>query len=105
MHFVPRAILIDTEPDLIDKIRSQTNLFDNYSVVGGSGADGNWATGFYSLGNQYGEQIMDKIRKNVEKQGNCQGFQLSHSNGGGTGSGLGAYIIEKIRAAYPSKET
>jgi hypothetical protein len=30
-----------------------------------------------------------------------QGFAVSHSMGGGTGSGLGALLLEEMRAAYP----
>jgi len=32
-----------------------------------------------------------------------QGFQLSHSLGGGTGSGLGTLILSKIREEYPER--
>ncbi|KAI9580791.1 hypothetical protein GQX74_013056 [Glossina fuscipes] len=32
-----------------------------------------------------------------------QGFQLAHSLGGGTGSGLGTLLISKIREEYPDR--
>ena len=32
-----------------------------------------------------------------------QGFQLTHSLGGGTGSGMGTLIISKIREEYPDR--
>jgi hypothetical protein len=32
-----------------------------------------------------------------------QGFQLTHSLGGGTGSGLGTLLISKIREEYPDR--
>lgn len=32
-----------------------------------------------------------------------QGFQLAHSLGGGTGSGMGTLLISKIREEYPDR--
>ena len=32
-----------------------------------------------------------------------QGFQLTHSLGGGTGSGMGTLLISKIREEYPDR--
>ena len=32
-----------------------------------------------------------------------QGFQLTHSLGGGTGSGMGTLLISKIREDYPDR--
>lgn len=32
-----------------------------------------------------------------------QGFQLTHSLGGGTGSGMGTLLIAKIREEYPDR--
>ena len=35
---------------------------------------------------------------------NCmQGFQLTHSLGGGTGSGMGTLLISKIREEFPDR--
>lgn len=33
----------------------------------------------------------------------CAGFQLCHSLGGGTGSGMGTLLISKIREEYPDR--
>ena len=43
------------------------------------------------------EAITDVARKEVEGCDNVQGFQLVHALGGGTGSGLGTLLINKIR--------
>ncbi len=48
---------------------------------------------------------MDTIRKEVESSDCPQGFQLSHSLGGGTGSGLGTLILLKVRDEYPDRIT
>ena len=46
---------------------------------------------------------MDVIRKESEKCDCLQGFQLAHSIGGGTGSGMGTLLISKIREEYPDR--
>ena len=33
----------------------------------------------------------------------CAGFQVTHSLGGGTGSGMGTLLISKIREEYPDR--
>lgn len=33
----------------------------------------------------------------------CVGFQVAHSLGGGTGSGMGTLLISKIREEYPDR--
>jgi len=33
----------------------------------------------------------------------CSGFQVCHSLGGGTGSGMGTLLISKIREEYPDR--
>ncbi|KAL9683379.1 hypothetical protein QQ045_015200 [Rhodiola kirilowii] len=40
---------------------------------------------------------MDSIRKEAENCDCLQGFQVCHSLGGGTGSGMGTLLISKIR--------
>merc|ERR1712080_437927 len=51
------------------------------------------------------EQVMDRIRVESEKADAAQGYQLFHSLGGGTGSGMGTLLLLKIRDAYPDKIT
>lgn len=43
------------------------------------------------------------MRKESEGCDCLQGFQLAHSLGGGTGSGLGTLLISKIREEYPDR--
>lgn len=42
-------------------------------------------------------------RKEAEGCDCLQGFQLTHSLGGGTGSGMGTLLISKIREEYPDR--
>ncbi|KTG04627.1 hypothetical protein cypCar_00028445 [Cyprinus carpio] len=46
---------------------------------------------------------MDVVRKESENCDCLQGFQLTHSLGGGTGSGMGTLLISKIREEYPDR--
>merc|ERR1712065_37253 len=49
------------------------------------------------------DSILDVVRKEAESCDCLQGFQLTHSMGGGTGSGLGTLLISKIREEYPDR--
>ena len=45
--------------------------------------------------------MLDVVRKEAGGCDCLQGLQLSRSLGGGSGSGLGALLISKIRGEYP----
>ena len=49
------------------------------------------------------DSVLDVVRKESENCDCLQGFQLTHSLGGGTGSGLGTLLISKIREEYPDR--
>ena len=46
---------------------------------------------------------MDVVRHEAENCDCLQGFQLAHSLGGGTGSGMGTLLISKVREEYPDR--
>lgn len=102
-RYVPRSVLVDLEPGTMDSVRSGPygSLFrpDNY-VFGQSGAGNNWAKGHYTEGAELVETVMDVVRKESESCERLQGFQLTHSLGGGTGSGLGTLLISKIKEEF-----
>ncbi|ORX89312.1 alpha-beta tubulin [Basidiobolus meristosporus CBS 931.73] len=104
--YVPRAVLVDLEPGTMDNIRSSPlgQLFrpDNM-VFGRNGAGNNWAKGHYTEGAELVDSVLDVVRKEVENCDCLQGFQITHSLGGGTGSGLGTLLISKIREEYPDR--
>ena len=72
--------------------------------IGQSGAGNNWAKGHYTEGAELIESVMDVVRKESESCDCLQGFQLTHSLGGGTGSGMGTLLISKIREEYPDRK-
>uniref|UniRef100_A0A8C6IWE3 Uncharacterized protein n=6 Tax=Archosauria TaxID=8492 RepID=A0A8C6IWE3_MELUD len=104
--FVPRAVLVDLEPGTMDSVRSGPfgQLFrpDNF-IFGQTGAGNNWAKGHYTEGAELVDSVLDVVRKECEHCDCLQGFQLTHSLGGGTGSGMGTLLISKIREEYPDR--
>ncbi|XP_045456102.1 tubulin beta chain-like isoform X2 [Melitaea cinxia] len=104
--YVPRAVLVDLEPGTMDSIRGGPygQLFrpDNF-VFGQSGAGNNWAKGHYTEGAELVDAVLDVIRKEAEGCDCLQGFQMTHSLGGGTGSGMGTLLLSKIREEYPDR--
>jgi len=105
-RYVPRAILTDLEPGTMDSIRSGEygSLFrpDNF-IFGQSGAGNNWAKGHYTEGAELVDSIMEGTRKEAEACDVLQGFQITHSMGGGTGSGMGTLLVSKIKEEYPDR--
>jgi tubulin beta len=104
--YVPRSVLVDLEPGALDNIRSGAlgHMFrpDNY-VHGQSGAGNNWAKGHYTEGAEIVDAVLDVVRREAEAAECLQGFQLSHSLGGGTGSGLGTLLLSRIKEEYPDR--
>ncbi|KAI9608259.1 hypothetical protein KEM48_003393 [Puccinia striiformis f. sp. tritici PST-130] len=104
--YVPRAVLIDLEPGTMDSVRSGAfgSLFrpDNF-VFGQSGAGNNWAKGHYTEGAELVDSVLDVVRKEAEGCDCLQGFQITHSLGGGTGAGMGTLLISKIREEFPDR--
>ncbi|RLN59820.1 hypothetical protein BBP00_00006307 [Phytophthora kernoviae] len=77
-HYIPRALLMDLEPRVINSISTSTfrNLYnpENFFVSKeGGGAD------------------------------SLEGFVLCHSIAGGTGSGMGSYLLENLNDHFPKK--
>merc|ERR1711862_929877 len=61
------------------------------------GAGNNWAKGHYTEGAELIDSVLDVVRKEAEGCDCLQGFQMCHSLGGGTGSGMGTLLISKVR--------
>eukprot|EP00171_Calliarthron_tuberculosum_P010408 IDg10408t1 len=105
-RYVPRAVMLDLEPGVVDTIKSSKlgTLFrpDNF-IYGQSGAGNNWAKGHYTEGAELIESVMDVVRREAESCDVLQGFQVSHSLGGGTGSGMGSLLVTKIREEFPDR--
>ncbi|XP_017329164.1 tubulin beta chain isoform X2 [Ictalurus punctatus] len=105
-RYVPRTVLVDLEPGTMDSVRSGPfePIFrpDNF-VFGQSSAGNIWAKGHYTEGAELVDSVLDVVRREAESCDCLQGFQLTHSLGGGTGSGMGTLLISKIRDEYPDR--
>ncbi|MCJ1329163.1 gamma-tubulin [Thelotrema lepadinum] len=106
-RYIPRAILVDLEPRVIQGIQSgpYKNIYnpENFFVSkDGSGAANNWGAG-YAAGDSVQEEIFDMIDREVDGSDSLEGFMLLHSIAGGTGSGLGSYLLERMNDRYPKK--
>ena len=75
---------------------------DNF-VYGANGAGNNWAKGHYTEGAELVDQALDVLRREAESCDCLQGFQLTHSLGGGTGSGMGTLLLSKIKEEFPDR--
>ncbi|GME49896.1 tubulin gamma chain [Neofusicoccum parvum] len=106
-RYIPRAILLDLEPRVINGILSGSykNIYnpENFYVhKEGTGAGNNWAAG-YSMGESVHEEVMDMIDREADGSDSLEGFMLLHSIAGGTGSGLGSFLLERLNDRFPKK--
>ncbi|KAG4927609.1 hypothetical protein JHK85_054095 [Glycine max] len=74
---VPRALFVDLEPSVIDEVRT--------------------------VGREIVELCLDRIRKLADNCTGLQGFLVFNAVGGGTGSGLGSLLLERLSVDYGKK--
>ncbi|CAH6778232.1 Tube1 [Phodopus roborovskii] len=78
------------------------DVFDNKQLITDiSGSGNNWAVGHKVFGSLYREQILEKLRKSAEHCDCLQSFFIIHSMGGGTGSGLGTFLLKMLEDEFP----
>jgi len=103
---VPRALYIDLEPNVIDEVRTGVyrGLFHPETLVNGKeDAANNYARGHYTVGKELIDTVLDRIRRLADNCSGLQGFFTFHSFGGGTGSGFGALLLERLSTDYGKK--
>uniref|UniRef100_A0A804PYN6 Tubulin gamma 2 n=1 Tax=Zea mays TaxID=4577 RepID=A0A804PYN6_MAIZE len=93
-HFIPRSLLIDLEPRVINGIQNSEyrNLYNHENIFvaeHGGGAGNNWASGYHQ-GEQVVDDIMDMVDREADGSDSLEGFVLCHSIAGGTGSVMSA---------------
>lgn len=104
--YVPRALLVDLEPAVIRDIAENQlpGFFDPKNLIHGLyGGANSFAKGYMGEGRDIIDKIMDQVRKEVEKAESLQGFIMTHAVGGGSGGGLGALIMERLKEEFPKK--
>jgi tubulin alpha len=105
-QYVPRNLSVDLEPNVIDDVKNSkyAALFsEEFLLDGKEDAANNFARGHYTVGKEMVDKVNDRMRKLVDNCDNVQGFIVNHAVGGGTGSGLGALILERIAVDYRKK--
>ena len=98
--------MVDLEPNVIDDVKNSeySKIFHpEFLLAGKEDAANNFARGHYTVGKEMIDKVNDRLRKLVDNCDNVQGFVINHSVGGGTGSGLGALILERIAVDYRKK--
>lgn len=106
-HYVPRALLMDLEPRVVDTIRrgSMRRLFNPENVFvhhEGGGAGNCWSHG-YELGESVEEEVFEMVQREAENSDSLEGFVMTHSIAGGTGSGMGSFMLERLSDHFPRK--
>ncbi len=110
-QYIPRSLLIDLEPRVVNKLRGQNSKYKDlfnpencFVAQDGGGAGNNWASGFRQ-GEQHHETVLDMIDREADNSDSLEGFVLCHSIAGGTGSGMGSYLLEALNDHFPKKLT
>lgn len=103
---IPRAIFLDLEPTVVDEVRNgkYKNLYHPEQLITGKeDAANNYARGHYTVGKDVLEDTLDRVRKLADNCSGLQGFLVFSSVGGGTGSGLGSLLLDRISCDYGKK--
>ncbi|KAL9712894.1 alpha-tubulin [Leucoagaricus gongylophorus] len=103
---VPRSLYVDLEPGVVDEVKTglYKNLFHPETLINGKeDAANNYARGYYTTGRGMLEETMDRVRRLTDNCSSLQGFFVFHSFGGGTGSGFGALLLERLSMDYGKK--
>lgn len=105
---VPRCVFVDLEPTVVGEIKNGTyrKLFNPESLITGKeDAANNYARGHYTVGKELVDSTLERIRKLADNCSGLQGFMIFHSVGGGTGSGFGSLLLERLSVDYGKKRS
>ena len=75
----------------------------NDFVFGAPHARNDWAKAHHTEGAQLIDGVVDVMRKEGESCNCLQGFEITHSRGGDTCSGLATLLLMKIRDNDPNR--
>jgi len=105
-RYVPRALMVDLEPSVIDEIRHgpYKQLFHPEMMINGKeDAANNYARGHYTVGKEIIDNVLDRVRRAADECTGLQGFLIFHSFGGGTGSGFTSLLMERLSVEFGKK--
>lgn len=100
-----RAIMIDTEQGVVSETFRDPIIGDLFEeaqlITDTSGAGNNWAHGYMVYGRTHGDDVEEATRRVLEGCDSPQAFIFLHSICGGTGSGLGSFVLEQLQDFFP----
>ena len=96
---VPRAVYVDLEPTVCDEVRTGTyrQLYHPEQIISGK------EDAASTIGKEIVDLVLDRVRKLADNCTGLQGFLCFHATGGGTGSGLGSLLLERLSVIYGRK--
>jgi len=103
---VPRCVMVDLEPTVVDEVRTGTyrQLFHPEQLISGKeDAANNFARGHYTIGKEIVDLVLDRIRKLPTIARASRDSWSTMLVGGGTGSGLGCLMLERLSVDYGKK--
>ncbi|CAF3742302.1 unnamed protein product [Rotaria sordida] len=104
--YTPRMLYIDLETTVLDEVRTGTyrQLFHPDRIISGKeDAASNYARGYFTIGKELINHVLDQIRRIANQCHSLQGFIIFHSFGGGTGSGFTSLLMENLNIDYSKK--
>ncbi|KAM3147240.1 hypothetical protein pb186bvf_000491 [Paramecium bursaria] len=101
--FRPRAIFADMEQSPISEIMTgqRKSLYSKNIIEHGIDAGCTYARGFFMVGREIRDNIMDKIRKQIENCNKLDGIIYHSCISGGSGSGLTDNILHDLEISSP----
>jgi tubulin delta len=103
---IANSLAIDMEPKVIEAILNKKgkqgfNYASELSFTKQEGSGNNWAYGYNHHGPMIEHEIADRFQKLAERMDDLSSVVLLQSMGGGTGSGVGSYILSILKELYP----
>lgn len=98
--------MIDLEPSCVDEVRrgAYKELFHPENLISGKEDAANvFSRGHNVIGPEVIDLVMDRIRLTADQCQGLQGFIIFRAYGGGTGTGLGTLMLEKLHEDYATK--
>ena len=103
-----RAVLVDMESKAVHQTLAEAEKSGEWSYdatcafAQKRGSGNNWASGYHERAPAAAETILDMVQTQAERCDQLSGFLVLMSVAGGTGSGVGSYLTERLRDRFPS---
>lgn len=98
-----KSVMIDMEQKVVNQVLQSAAKDSSWHYPKGSqlcrklGSGNNWAYGFQVHGPKCENEILNILHSEVEKCDRLSGFVVLMSLAGGTGSGLGSYVLQLLK--------